>query len=60
MATTDDVEYMILPRMSALSEVVWSPGNGKYWNNFSERLLSLIEMYVALRLDYATHTFEEK
>ncbi len=60
MATTEDVEYMILPRMSALSEVVWSPEKGKDWNNFSERLLSLREMYDALGLNYATHTFEKK
>jgi len=60
MATTEYVEYMILPRMSALSEVVWSPEEGKDWNDFSLRLLSLKEMYDDLGLNYATHTFEKK
>jgi len=60
MATTDYVEYMILPRMSALSEVVWSPEEGKDWDDFSERLLSLKDLYDELGFNYATHTFEEK
>jgi len=60
MATTDYVEYMILPRMSALSEVVWSPEEGKDWNDFSERLVSLKKLYDELGFNYATHTFEEK
>ena len=36
--TTQHVEYMVLPRMLALSEVVWSPKENKNWNSFNERL----------------------
>jgi hexosaminidase len=36
--TVSRLEYMILPRMLALSEVVWSPKNLKDWNNFYQRL----------------------
>lgn len=36
--TTQHVEYMVLPRMLALSEVVWSPKENKNWNDFNERL----------------------
>lgn len=32
------VEYMSLPRMSALAEIVWSPKESKNWDNFSKRL----------------------
>lgn len=32
------VEYMTLPRMTALSEVVWTPAESKNWSDFSERL----------------------
>ncbi len=32
------VEYMIFPRMSALSEVLWSPKETKNWPNFERRL----------------------
>lgn len=38
--TTQHVEYMVLPRMLALSEVVWSPKESKNWNNFNQRLQS--------------------
>lgn len=36
--TTQHVEYMVLPRMAALSEVVWSENGRKDWGSFSERL----------------------
>lgn len=32
------VERMVLPRMSALAEVVWSPAEDKDWEDFSRRL----------------------
>jgi hexosaminidase len=38
MKTADYVEYMVLPRMLALSEVVWSPPGRRGWDNFSRRL----------------------
>jgi hexosaminidase len=38
MPTSQHVEYMVLPRMLALAEVVWSPKENKSWNSFSERL----------------------
>lgn len=38
ITTTEHVEYMILPRMLALSEVVWSPKENRNWNDFNERL----------------------
>ena len=36
--TTEKAEYMLLPRMCALSEVVWSPRNKKDYNGFIKRL----------------------
>jgi hexosaminidase len=38
MATTSHVEYMALPRMLALAEVVWSPKAARDWNGFVARL----------------------
>ncbi|MBS1558805.1 MAG: family 20 glycosylhydrolase [Bacteroidetes bacterium] len=38
ISTPEHLEYMILPRLLALAEVVWSPGSTKDWNNFNERL----------------------
>lgn len=36
--TNEGVEYMILPRMLALAEVVWSPAVSKNWEDFNQRL----------------------
>lgn len=36
--TTSHVEYMLLPRMLALSEVVWSPKSSRDLQNFLERM----------------------
>ncbi len=38
MATTDHVEYMVFPRLLALSEVVWSPKDLRDWDVFVSRL----------------------
>lgn len=39
------LEYMLFPRMSALSEVVWSPKNKRNWSDFERRLPGLFELY---------------
>ena len=39
------VEYMIFPRMSALSEVLWSSQEKKNWNNFEKRLKTQFSRY---------------
>lgn len=38
VTTPKQVEYMVLPRMLALSEVLWSPKGSKDWSSFNERL----------------------
>ncbi|WP_223550672.1 beta-N-acetylhexosaminidase [Aestuariivivens sp. NBU2969] len=60
METTDYVEYMILPRMTALSEVVWSPENSRNWEDFESRLQHFSNRYDAMGLNYAKHSIKEK
>ncbi|OAD42212.1 beta-N-acetylhexosaminidase [Polaribacter atrinae] len=60
METSDHVEYMILPRMTALSEVIWSPKETKDFNDFKLRLKNMKEHYDAMDLNYAKHIFETK
>lgn len=36
--TPEQAEYMALPRMTALAEVLWSPAELKDWDSFRERL----------------------
>jgi hexosaminidase len=38
ISTTEHLEYMVLPRMLALSETVWSPAANKNWDAFYKRL----------------------
>lgn len=60
MKTSDYVEYMVLPRMTALSEVVWTPKEVKNWKDFKERLNTMKYRYDAMGLNYAKHVFETK
>ncbi|WP_035479487.1 beta-N-acetylhexosaminidase [Gelidibacter mesophilus] len=60
MKTSDQVEYMILPRMTALSEVVWAPIENRDWADFRVRLNSLKERYETMGLNYAKHVFKIK
>ncbi|MHC2992390.1 hypothetical protein OB13_12620 [Pontibacter sp. HJ8] len=39
------VEYHIFPRMSALSEVLWSPKDARDWSSFENRLLTQFRRY---------------
>jgi len=57
MKTTDYVEYMILPRMTALSEVVWTSKDAKDWNDFKGRLIHLSKRYDEMDINYAKHIF---
>ena len=58
ITSTDQVEYMVLPRMAALSEVQWTQPEKKDYNNFIERLTRLAEMYQRDGLNYAKHVFK--
>lgn len=39
------VEYMIFPRMSALSEVLWSPASKRNWDRFVDALPEIYKRY---------------
>ena len=45
MTNPRKVEYMIFPRLSALSEVLWSPKEKKNWNDFEKRLQVQFKRY---------------
>lgn len=52
MKTGDHVEYMLLPRMLALSEVVWSPAEAKNYEDFLERIEWHLARFDALGVNY--------
>ena len=45
ITTAEQVEYMVLPRMLALAEVVWSPAASKDWIDFNQRLKSQFRLF---------------
>ncbi|HEY9340673.1 MAG TPA: beta-N-acetylhexosaminidase [Hanamia sp.] len=45
MGYPSKVEYMIFPRMSALSEVLWSPKESRDWSRFSSELTEIYKRY---------------
>jgi hexosaminidase len=57
IATTEHLEYMILPRMAALAEVLWSPKDTKNWNDFKERLQYHFRGYDQKGLHYSPGNF---
>lgn len=58
ITTPKQVQYMVLPRMLALSEVLWSPANSKDWSNFNERLQSHFIGFDQKGLHYSKGNFK--
>lgn len=58
--TGTQIEYMVLPRMTALSEVVWSLKEQRNWPDFVARLEDQFRRYDKLGLNYAKHVMQEK
>lgn len=57
ITTTEHLEYMVLPRMPALAEVLWSPKENRDWNDFNERLQNQFRAYGQKGLHYCPGNF---
>jgi len=53
MKTPGSVEYMLLPRLFALSEIDWSSKEQKNWYDFRNRLDNSIQRMVVMGLNYS-------
>jgi hexosaminidase len=58
MKTPRKVEYMIFPRMSALSEVLWSPKEKKNYTDFQKRLQTQFKRYDLWNANYSKAFFD--
>ena len=58
ITTPNQVLYMVLPRMLALSEVVWSEKKSRNWNHFNERLQSHFKAFDQQGLPYSKGNFK--
>ncbi len=62
ISTNQHLEYMVLPRMLALSEVLWSPKENKNqedigWKNFYERLQNQFKAFDEKGINYCKGNF---
>lgn len=53
------LEYMLLPRLSALSEIQWCRQDGKDYGRFLKNMQGMRKIYDALGYHYAGHIFTE-
>ena len=58
MPDGNQVEYMVMPRMAALSEVLWSPKETRDWGDFSQRMETQYKRYEKLGVNYANSAFQ--
>lgn len=58
MPTYAQVEYMLVPRVAALSEVQWTMPEKKNYDAFLPRLFRMINLYKQEGFNYAKHVFD--
>ena len=60
IASDDHLEYMLLPRMAALSEVQWCLPENKSWERFVDSADDFCAIYDVMGYNYATHIFDTR
>ncbi|MEN9976760.1 MAG: hypothetical protein RJB67_324 [Bacteroidota bacterium] len=57
MNNTAKAEYMVFPRISALSEVLWTNKENKSWPSFEKKLLHEFKRYDNFKINYSKAYF---
>jgi hexosaminidase len=60
IANTSKLEYMIFPRMIALSEALWSPKAKRDWKDFERRLPIIFERLDKAKINYSKAYYDLK
>jgi len=58
IAYPSKVEYMLFPRMAALSEVLWSSKQKRNWEDFEKRLPTQLKRYELWKANYSRAYYE--
>jgi hexosaminidase len=58
IAYASKAEYMIFPRMTALSEVLWSSKESRNWSDFEKRLQTQFKRYGIWKVNYSKAYFD--
>ena len=53
MPTEQQVEYMLFPRIAALSEIAWQEAGTKDWEHFRSKMDMMLEHYKTIGVNYA-------
>lgn len=53
MPNEKQVEYMLFPRLAALSEIAWQQQGTKDWSSFRTKMNTMLERYDAMDINYA-------
>ncbi|MEG2227446.1 MAG: glycoside hydrolase family 20 protein [Odoribacter sp.] len=56
----EQVEYMVMPRIAALSEIQWTQPEQKNYQDFIQRIPHLFDIYNLEGYNYAKHLFDIK
>ena len=56
--TAEHLEYMLLPRMAALSEVQWCQSGNRSWDRFLDSADDICAIYETAGYNYAKHIFQ--
>ena len=59
VGNTAKLEYMLFPRMAALSEVLWTIPEKKSWENFRQRINTQEQRYQLWKINYAREVEDE-
>jgi hexosaminidase len=59
LANESKLEYMLFPRLSALSEVLWSEPENKNWDDFKKRMAEQFKRYDLWKVNYCKKGFDE-
>lgn len=57
--TDQRVEYQVYPRIAALSELAWTPAEGRNWQDFVTRMGPQYARYDRLGIDYAPNALDQ-
>jgi hexosaminidase len=60
IGNTAKLEYMLFPRLTALSEVLWSPKEKRDWKDFEKRLQTEFRRYDLWKTNYSRAYFDLK
>lgn len=58
IADNSHLEYQLLPRLAALSEVQWTNPKNKKWSKFLERMDYVTQLYSGMGYNFAKHIFD--